>query len=61
MLMDKDEANKEMILVNIQAMMEAIESAEISANEYMDQLIAAENEKYKRVLEMSDSLDQLLN
>ena len=58
---DKDEANKEMTLANIQAMLEAIESAESSTNEYMDQLIAAENEKYKRVLEMSDSLDQLLN
>ena len=59
--MDKDEANKEMILTNIQGMMESIESAESSATEYIEQLIDAENEKYKRVLELSDSLDKLLN
>ena len=60
-LMDKDEANKEMILTNVQGMMEAIESAESSATEYIEQLIDTENEKYKRVLELSDSLDKLLN
>ena len=59
--MDKDEANKEMILTNVQGMMEAIESAESSATEYIEQLIDVENEKYKRVFELSDSLDKLLN
>jgi len=60
-LADKDEANKETILANLQAMVEAIDAAEISVTEYVDQLISAEKLKFKRVLALSDSLDELLN